>query len=87
MKESLKVFFYGLKKDGSPRPSRIVRIACGKAFLRDDDDDLIELPVHWTKRGLWACWLHSLGYEVTTNNLGVATAKKPEGPVGSLPKF
>ena len=77
-----------MKPEEAPRPSRIVRIACGAAYLCDDDDKLIELPLHWTKRGLWARWLYSLGYEVSSNNIGVETVKPREGVTGSsLPKY
>ena len=79
--DSLSKFFESLKPLGMPRASRIVRIECGEAFLRDDDDKLIELPLHWSERSLWARWMNSLGFLVTTNNFGFESIRwNPEIP-------
>eukprot|EP00957_Ditylum_brightwellii_P178693 13610893-Ditylum_brightwellii.AAC.1 len=33
--------------------------------VRDDDEDVVELPTSWTKRGLYVKWARSHGWDVT----------------------
>ena len=87
IRESLHDFLQDLSHHAAPRATLLVRKKT-EIVQKNDDDEIIELPTHWTKRGVWARWLDELGYDVTTNNLGTVSVTAKEGTeLGGLPKY
>ena len=75
--ELLGDFFEEQKSLACPRATRVVRLQVAdgndKITLRDDDEDLVELPAYLSKRGLYKTFLHNLGYCYKANAQGDIT--------------
>jgi hypothetical protein len=63
----LEVFFEELKAMASPRATRMVRMEIGME-VRDAEQELDELPSHFTGRHLYARFCEELGYKASLKN-------------------
>jgi hypothetical protein len=75
---SLHAFFEGLKAHACPRATRFVRTESGFE-LRDDDEEVMDLPTSWTKRGVFARWLNECGWTIVTDAIGRMTISEKDG--------
>ena len=75
---SLHAFFQGLKAHACPRATRFVRTESGFE-LRDNDEEVMDLPTSWTKRAVFARWLDECGWSIVTDAIGRTTISEKEG--------
>jgi len=75
--DALKIFFKFVETLAAPRATRLVRALSttgeNTSELRDDDDDLIELPTYLSKRGLYKKFLGDNGYIYSSDAVGRIT--------------
>ena len=80
--DALKSFFKFVTTLAAPRATRLVRAlsttGTNTSELRDDDDDLIELPTYLSKRGLYKKFLGDNGYTYTADAVGRITISKDD---------
>ena len=76
--KNLDSFFKDLEKEGAPFATRLVRCETGETSLRDDNDEVIGLPPHYTKRNLYGRWLFESGYNVKMKNKSTGVLDNPE---------
>ena len=62
--EQLSFFFNNIQDLCTPRATRLVREFAGATELRDDEDELVELPPYLTKSGLYKRFVNDCGYEI-----------------------
>ena len=62
MTDALIGFFDQMVEMALPRATRFVRMELGME-VRDDDDELMELPSHWTQHNLYVRLCAELGYK------------------------
>ena len=65
VKQDLHAFFNEIKQFGSPKSTRFVREETGTG-LRDDEENLLELPVCWSKRNVYGRFCYERGVIITT---------------------
>ena len=66
---SLHLFFEEISLLAAPRATRIVKMETGKMNeIRDNDENLIELPTNWSCRRLFGKWIETRGWKVTSKN-------------------
>ena len=75
VKVDLHEFFHQIKQFGSPKTTRFVREETGSG-LRDEEENLLELPTCWSKRGVYARFCFERGFVVTSTHSG-NTKKSP----------
>jgi hypothetical protein len=75
VKVDLHEFFHQIKQFGSPKTTRFVREETGSG-LRDDEENLLELPTCWSKRGVYARFCFERGFVITSTHSG-KTTKSP----------
>jgi hypothetical protein len=63
----LCVFFEEMIELGSPRATRFIRMEVGME-VRDCDDEMLELPSSFTKRGLYVRFCKEIGYKARLKN-------------------
>ena len=66
-------FFQNLEKEAQPRAMKLVRSLTGDGTVREElrnDEDVLELPSCYRKRGVYRTFLRELGYEIKTDNKG-----------------
>ena len=73
IKQSMRDFLEALKEEAETHASKCVRLVTG--IVLKEDDDNIELPSSFTKRGVYGRWCWSRGWEV-----------RPKGGNGSYGK-
>jgi hypothetical protein len=79
---SLHAFFEGLKDHACPRATRFVRTESGFE-LRDDNEEVQDLPTSWTKRAVFARWLDECGWSIKTDAIGRVTVSEKDGFAGA----
>ena len=75
--DDLHRYFHYLHQLAQPRATLFVREMSGSG-LRNDDEDIKELPTSFSKRGLYARFCNERGYRVSTSPSGVDTLVEDE---------
>ena len=70
--DDLHEFFHQIKQFGTPKATRFVREETGSG-LRDGEEDLIELPISWSKRAVYARFCFERGFVINTDDRGCIT--------------
>jgi len=80
--DALADFFTFVQSLASPRATRLIRALSktgeNTTELRDDDEDLIELPTYFSKRGLYKQFLAKNGFTYTADAVGRVSITKDE---------
>ena len=91
--DDLHRYFQYLHQLAQPRATLFVREMSGSG-LRNEDEDIKELPTSFSKRGLYARFCNERGYRVSTSPNGVDTLVEDENfdgekrlPVCRWPSF
>eukprot|EP00978_Attheya_sp_CCMP212_P020732 scaffold59674_cov28-Attheya_sp.AAC.1 len=80
----LRTFFDEVEKLSEPRATQIVRNVAREGdeeelVIRDGDEDIIELPAHVSKRGLYKRFIHDHGWEYNSSARGAISMEPIEG--------
>ena len=78
VKDDLLEFFEEMKQFAQPHSTRIVREEAGTE-LRDGEEDMLELPYSWSKRGLYQRFCGERGWEVKTTARGTTKTTRKAG--------
>ena len=66
--DSMRIFFSALEKEAEPHATKVVRTKTGIALR--DDDDTIDLPSSYSKRGLYCKLMHLWGWNCKVDGRG-----------------
>jgi hypothetical protein len=69
VKDDLHEFFAQIRQFATPRATRVVREETGSG-LRDGEEELVELPTFWSKRGVYARFCSERGYVISCTARG-----------------
>ena len=70
VKGGLHDFFHEIKQFGMPKTTRFVREETGSG-LRDEEENLLELPTCWSKRSIYARFCYERGFVITNSGGGI----------------